>query len=65
MTVEKVRGLLALKVASSGGAAAFARLNSLSPSYVGDVLYERREPGEKILKVLGLEKVITYRKAVP
>lgn len=34
----------------------------VSPQYLNDVLNERREPGESILKPLGLERVISYRK---
>ncbi len=39
----------------------------VSPTYISDVLNERKEPGEGILEPLGLERVVTYRrkKAAP
>lgn len=61
MNVEMVRGILAHKAGQNRSA--FARENGLSPSYVNEVIGGSREPGEKVLKVLGLEKVVSYRKA--
>lgn len=34
----------------------------VSPTYISDVLNERKEPGEAILEPLGLERVVTYRR---
>lgn len=34
----------------------------VSPTYISDVLNERKEPGQGILEPLGLERVVTYRK---
>lgn len=34
----------------------------MSAAYVSDVLNGRRAPGEKILEVLNVERVITYRR---
>ena len=34
----------------------------VSQQYVNDVLKGRREPGESILKALGLERVVSYRR---
>ena len=45
--------------------AAWAERNGMSPAYLSDVLSLRRDPGPKILEVLGLEAVFgprTYRK---
>lgn len=39
---------------------AWAKSHGVSPAYVSDVIAGRREPGKKILKALGLEKVVTY-----
>lgn len=39
----------------------FAQDNDLSAAYVNDVLRGRREPGQKILDALGIEKVVSYR----
>lgn len=41
--------------------AAWAKANGISPAYVSDVIAGRREPGQKILDALGLERVTTYR----
>lgn len=60
MDVSMVRATLAQKAGQNRSA--FARENGLSATYVNEVIGGSREPGEKILKVLGLEKVITYRK---
>lgn len=40
--------------------AAWAKANGVSPAYVSDVIQGRREPGEKILKALGLKRVVSY-----
>jgi hypothetical protein len=42
--------------------AGFAQDNDMSAAYVNDVLRGRREPGQKILNAVGVEKVVTYRK---
>lgn len=34
----------------------------VSPQYLSDVLHRRREPGPAILKAIGVERVITYRR---
>lgn len=34
----------------------------VSPQYLNDVLCGRKEPGNKILKPLGFERVVSYRK---
>lgn len=62
MNSQKVRGMLALKTANLGQMAAFARQHQISRGYLGDVLTGRREPGQKILDALGLERVVTYRR---
>lgn len=40
--------------------ASWAKANGISPAYVSDVIQGRREPGEKILKALGLKRVVSY-----
>ena len=44
-----------------GSQASFAERNGLSKAYVNDVLRGRRDPGQKILDVFGLERVVSYR----
>lgn len=34
----------------------------VSPTYLGDVLLGRKEPGKKLLDALGFERVVIYRK---
>lgn len=50
----------ALKSVAKPTQAEWARTHGISAAYVSDVIQGRREPGEKILKALGLEKVVTY-----
>lgn len=38
----------------------FAKAVGLSPAYVGDVLLGRREPSERFLDAIGVEKVVRY-----
>lgn len=63
MTAEEVRDIL--RKAIDGNASAWARPLGISQAYVSDVLAGRREPGDKILQALKLEKVVTYRRARP
>ena len=59
MTVEQVRELIRKRAGDNQ--AAWAIKHEFSPSYLSDVLNGRREPGEKILKALGLEREHVYR----
>lgn len=63
MTAEEVRQRLIAECEKVGTAGAWAKANSISPAYVSDVVKGHREAGEKILQALGLEKVVTFRKA--
>jgi DNA-binding transcriptional regulator YdaS (Cro superfamily) len=45
---------------AAGGQAAWAARHGLSASYVSDVLNGRRDPGESILRALGLARVVRY-----
>lgn len=45
-----------------GTQTAFAAKHGISLPYVNDVLRGHRDPGDKILDALGLEKVVTYRR---
>ena len=44
----------------AGGQSAFARRHGISPGHVNDVLHVRREPGDAIIRALGLKKVTRY-----
>lgn len=61
MTVDDVRAMLAKRCEVSQKA--FAEQAAISAAYVCDVLKGRREPGEAICRALGVERVISYRKA--
>lgn len=64
----KIPGLDVLDVAArlrraceqAGSQQAWAAANGVSAAYVCDVLNARREPGEAILRGLGLRKVVRY-----
>lgn len=62
MKADDVRSLLRRAIATESTAKAWADKNGVSPQYASDVLNGAREPGEAILKALGLERVVTYRK---
>jgi hypothetical protein len=62
MDAAQVRKLLANEAKKAGGAKFLAEQGDMSAAYICDVLAGRREPAGKILDVLGLEKVVTYRK---
>lgn len=49
-------------VKKAGTQTAFAKQHQISIAYVNDVLQGRREPGDKILVALGLEKAVTYKR---
>lgn len=61
LTADEVREKL--RTAINGNASEWGRAAGISPAYVSDVLGGKREPGDKILQALGLEKVVTYRPA--
>jgi hypothetical protein len=48
-------------VQERGSQKAVATALDISEQYLCDVLRDRREPGEKLLDALGLERVVTYR----
>jgi transcriptional regulator with XRE-family HTH domain len=49
-------------VKKAGTQTAFAKRHSISIAYINDVLQGRRDPGDKILEALGIEKTVTYRR---
>ena len=44
-----------------GNQSAFASDKEISKAYINDVLRERRDPGQKILGAVGIEKATCYR----
>lgn len=63
MDADQVRDLLRAKTEEAGSSGTWARLNMIAPGYVADVLAKRRDPGGKILRALGLEKIVTFRES--
>lgn len=61
LTLIDVFGRLRKECRAAGGQKAWAEAHGVSPQYVNDVLHARREPGESILRALGLRRVVTYR----
>lgn len=60
-TLPEVCTLLQKSADAHGQAKLYAKHIGVSPQYLNDVLRGRREPGKKILRALGLEKVVLYR----
>src|SRR5687767_5782214 len=61
LTLTDVIALLAKRCEEAGSQRAFAEANKISAQYVNDVLKQKREPGDAILKALGLQKMESYR----
>ncbi len=51
-----------LRELSRPNASAYAAQIGIHQSYLSDVLHGRRDPGKSILKALGYERVVLYRK---
>lgn len=61
-TKQDVIGILQTAIGEGNSAAAFAHRHDASPQYISDVLNGRRDPGPKLLEILGLERITVYRK---
>lgn len=53
--------LVHLGITVAGSQAAYAEQLGISPQYLCDVLYGRREPGDKMLIGMGLQRIVKYR----
>ena len=62
MTADEVRALLREACRKAGSQSAWAEEHDMSTTLVSDVIRGRREPGDKVLAALGLERVVTYRR---
>lgn len=51
---------LRMRIEEAGSQKAFAEAVGISEPYLSDILAGRREPGEKILKPLGLQRKVIY-----
>lgn len=61
LTQEDVITRLRAAIDDAGSQASFAEKHGISLQYVNDVVRGRREPGQKILDALGIERVVVYR----
>lgn len=62
MTRERVIVLLNRSIREAGGRAKWAAKHELSYEHVRAVIEGVRDPGPKLLRALGLERVTTYRR---
>ena len=62
MDRERFVRMLQFLAHQAGSWSALARQLEVTPQYLSDVKDGRRAPGKGILKGLGMERVVTYRK---
>lgn len=62
LDAASVTSKLISEVERAGNQARWCIENDVSNAYLSDVLKGRREPGEKILAALGLERITYYRR---
>lgn len=60
---NSVRVLLWQHVRKEGSQRALARKIGVSPTFLNDILLEKREPAGKVVTFLGLQRVVTYIRA--
>lgn len=58
--IDKLRAIVTKRIAGRTQAS-YAAEKGYSAQYLGDFLNGRREPGEKILRGEGFERVVLYR----
>ncbi|UYW28387.1 helix-turn-helix transcriptional regulator [Methylorubrum extorquens] len=57
MTRDEVRAMLAQAVRDAGSQKRFAEQTGVSRPYLNDVLARRREPGERLLDAIAVQRV--------
>jgi len=62
MNLSAVLRLIRRECDKAGSARAWAASIGVSGVYVADVLAGRRDPGPAILRALGVERVVSYRR---
>lgn len=60
VTEEQIIKMLRAYCATQGSQVAAAARLGVSVQHVNDILHGHRKPGPKILKALGLKKVVSY-----
>jgi len=58
----RLREMLSIAINVAGSQKAFAEKAGISEQFLSDILKQRREISDKILKWFGLERVIYYRR---
>jgi hypothetical protein len=61
LTELDVMERLRAAITAAGSQRAFADQHKISLQYVNDVLRGRRDPGQKILDALGIDRVVIYQ----
>ncbi len=62
LTRDDILVLIITLVAQEGSQSAAARKIGISATYLGDILDGSKEPGPAVLKFLGIEREVIYRK---
>lgn len=62
LTPDALRAVLVAEVRRMGEQQIAAKQWGISPQYLSDVLKSRREPGAKLLKALGYQRIVIYQK---
>lgn len=62
MTLDQVLDILRREIAAVGTAKAWSDKHGVSESYTSDILNRRRDPSKPYLKLLGLERRVTYHR---
>lgn len=60
MTADEVRAILRQKL-GDGTQVDLAKSLGISPAYLSDILSGARDPGDRVLDALGLERAVDYR----
>lgn len=58
----EVLAIIEARIKRYGSAKATAKLIGISPQYLHDIRLHRRGLSDTVLKALGLERVVTYRR---
>lgn len=61
MTEQEARERLRAAIQAVGGQRRFAEAHGFSPAYVNDVLRGKRDLAERILAVIGIERVVVHQ----
>lgn len=62
MTGDKVLEMLSRQVAKTGGVTEYSRKMGVDQGNLSRTLSGNRQPGKQLLDLLGLERVVTYRR---